>query len=260
MPTAKQIEDALFALAPKEGAMSWDNVGLLIGDPQKEILRILVALDVTEAVTEEALRRGCDLIVAHHPVMNCKWYPVQTLREDDAHGRLYRKLVREDLAVICMHTNLDVAPGGVCDVLADVLKVVDPGPLAEDGIGRCGDLADGPLPLKEFASRVCTALGCSNLRYADGGKLVRRVAVGGGACGEYWQLAIAQDCDTFVTADLSYHDFLDAAAAGLNLIDAGHFPTENGICPALLRYLQRQFPETEALLSAVHRDVIQYLF
>ena len=100
------------------------------------------------------------------------------------------------------------------------------------------------------------SLGCSALRYRDGGKHVHRVAVGGGACGDYIPQAIALGCDTFVTSDLSYHDFLDTQ--GLNLIDAGHFPTENVICSAIKAYLDRSFPETETVISTVHQDVIQY--
>ena len=82
MPTVREIEQALFRLAPKEGAMDWDNVGQLLGDPEAEVRRVLVALDITEAVADEAIAENCQLIVSHHPVMNCKWLPVQTVRQD----------------------------------------------------------------------------------------------------------------------------------------------------------------------------------
>ena len=156
-----------------------------------------------------------------------------------------------------MHTNLDVARGGVNDILAKTLKLVDPGPLMEDGIGRIGMLQP-PMPLAEFARNVCRALGCNGLRYADAGRPVHRVAVGGGACGDYESAAIAAGCDTFVTADLSYHQFLDAPGKGLNLIDAGHFPTEDPICAELVSYLTGQFPELAVAKSTSHREVIQY--
>jgi putative NIF3 family GTP cyclohydrolase 1 type 2 len=92
-----------------------------------------VALDVTQTVAQEAAAMGAELIVAHHPVMNCTWLPVQTVREDRPQGRLLRYLVQQRLSAICMHTNLDVAAGGVNDVLAEALKLVDPGP---SGPGR----------------------------------------------------------------------------------------------------------------------------
>ena len=121
MPTVREIEQALFRLAPKEGAMDWDNVGQLLGDPEAEVRRVLVALDITEAVADEAIAENCQLIVSHHPVMNCKWLPVQTVRQDTPQGHLLLKILRSGLSAICMHTNLDVAPGGVNDALAAAL-------------------------------------------------------------------------------------------------------------------------------------------
>ena len=257
MPTAREIEKSLFAFAPKEGAMDWDNVGLLVGDPDAEVRRVLVALDVTAAVAEEAVQKDCQLIVAHHPVMNCRWLPVQTLREDTPQGRLLRRLTRAGVGAICMHTNLDVAPGGVNDALASALGLEDPGPFLENGLGRIGHLA-APVPRAEFAARTAQALGCSGLRYADAGKPVYRVAVGGGACGEYADAAADAGCDTFVTSDLGYHAFLDAEGKGVNLIDAGHFPTENPVCQVLSDVLRARFPALCVEISASHREVIQY--
>ena len=156
-----------------------------------------------------------------------------------------------------MHTNLDVAQGGVNDALAQVLRLEDPGPLSGDGIGRVGTLS-APMPLAEFAAFVCRALGANGVRYADAGRMVSRVAVGGGACGEYEAAALAAGCDTFVTSDLKYHQFLDAPGKGINLIDAGHFPTEDPVCARLLAYLSEHFPELQVTKSASHREVIQY--
>lgn len=257
MPTARQIEQSLFMLAPLALKMDWDNVGLLVGEPEQEIRKVLVALDITPAVAEEAIALGAELIVAHHPLINCKWLPVQTVRNDTPQGALLIRLLKNGVSAICMHTNLDAAAGGVNDALAAALRVDDPGPLNEEGIGRVGTLRH-PLPLRAFVAQVSRALGCNGLRYADAGKAVHRVAVGGGACGDFVEQAIALGCDTFVTADLSYHQFLDAAPKGINLIDAGHFPTENVICPVIQDYLKKAFPELEIALSASHREVIQY--
>ena len=123
MSTVREIEQALFTLAPKEAAMSWDNVGQLLGDPEMEVSRVLVALDITEAVADEAIASGCQLVVAHHPVMNCKWLPVQTVRSDTPQGHLLLKLLRNGVSAVCMHTNLDLAEGGVNDCLAETLKL-----------------------------------------------------------------------------------------------------------------------------------------
>ncbi|MBQ5739906.1 MAG: Nif3-like dinuclear metal center hexameric protein [Oscillospiraceae bacterium] len=256
MITAGEIEHKLYDWAPKELAYEWDNVGLLVGDSAQEVRRVLVALDITQAVAEEAVRLGAQLIVAHHPVMNCTWHPVQTLREDDAQGKLLRTLVRNDISAICMHTNLDIAEGGVNDCLAEKLGLSDILPLGEDKIGRIGTLSC-ELPLEQFLQVVVKSLSSNGLRYIDGGKAVKKVAVGGGACRDYIPQAIALGCDTFVTSDLKYNDFLDTA--GLNLVDAGHFPTENVVLPAMVSYLQTAFPALEIVRSASHdREVIQY--
>ncbi|MEG1683222.1 MAG: Nif3-like dinuclear metal center hexameric protein [Oscillospiraceae bacterium] len=252
------MERELFVLAPAALAESWDNVGLLLGDPDRGVTRVLVALDVTEAVADEAIAWGAELIVAHHPVMNCHWSPVQSVRSDTPQGHLLCKLLRSEIAVICMHTNLDATPGGVNDALAAALRVNDPGPLdTATGIGRVGTLAE-PLALRAFVRQVRTALRGNGLRYADAGKPVFRVAVGGGACGDFIDRAVELGCDTFVTADLGYHAFMDAKGKGINLIDAGHFPTEDVVCPVLVAYLQKTFPPVEILKSTSHCEVIQY--
>lgn len=257
MPTVREIEQALFELAPGEAAMEWDNVGHLLGDPDQAVERVLVALDITEGVADEAIASGCQLIVAHHPVMNCRWTPVQNIRDDTFQGHLFLKLLRNNVSAICMHTNLDIAWGGVNDALAQRLELVDPGPLCENGLGRVGEYPES-VALADYVRFVCQALGCNGLRYADAGKPVRRVAVGGGSCGEFEDDAIRAGCDTFVTADLSYHQFLDAAGKGINLIDAGHFPTEDPVCEKVITYLTDRFPELAVSKSASHKEVIQY--
>ena len=200
---------------------------------------------------------GVERIVSHHPVMNCAWSPVQTLRDDKPQGRLLLRLVEGGIAAICMHTNLDSAQRGVNDLLAKALHLADPVPLHESGIGRHGFLPE-PMGLPEFVRFVSQTLGCNGVRYAGAGRPVFHVAVGGGACGDFENDAIAAGCDTFVTSDLSYHQFLDAAGKGITLIDAGHFPTEDLICGEIVSYLSARFPQLAVTKSASHREVIQY--
>ena len=260
MPTVREIEQRLYALSPKELAFPWDNVGQLLGDPEQEVKRVLVALDITEAVADEAIEQGCQLIVAHHPVMNCKWLPVQSVRNDTPQGHLLLKLLLNGVSAICMHTNLDASEGGVNDCLAEALELIDPGPLewGEERLCRVGTLRE-PMELADFAKFVCEKLGANGVRFAGKGGKVYRVAVGGGSCIESQDAAIAVGCDTFVTSDIKYHDFLDAAGKGINLIDAGHFPTEDPVCNKIISYLSTQFPELAVTKSASHREVIQYV-
>ena len=181
MTTVRDIETFLYAWAPRETAESWDNVGLLVGRGDREVHRVLAALDVTPAVAAEAAELGADLIVAHHPVMNVRWHEqeMQTLRDDTRLGGLLTYLVRHDLSAICMHTNLDAAEGGVNDQLAKALGLTDTIPLNEQKIGRIGTLSC-EKPLEQFLHDVVKSLGCRGLRYRSGGRPVRRVAVGGG--------------------------------------------------------------------------------
>lgn len=258
MPTVREVEAALYRLAPKELAMEWDNVGLLIGRPDQKADKVLVALDVTEAVAEEAVEQGANLIVAHHPVMNCAWSPVQTIRDDNPQGRLFLKLIENGIAAICMHTNLDAAEGGVNDALAARLGLAQVEKLpGGDGIVRAGELP-GSMALPSFLRWVKATLQPNGIRFVSGGRPVSRVAVGGGACGDYLHSAAENGCDAFVTADLKYNQFLDAKALGLTVIDAGHFPTEDVVCPALVKYLEKEFPGVSIEKSASHREVIQY--
>ena len=254
MPTVGEVEGALFEFAPRECAMDWDNVGLLVGRPEREVQKVLVSLDITDEVIEEAGRWEAGLIVAHHPVI---FNGQKSVTDRDVVGRRLLGLMEWRLAAICMHTNLDCAEWGVNDVLARSLGIGEPERFTGEGVGRCGWLAQ-PTDLPEFLQRITWALGCNGIRYVDAGRPVHRVAVGGGACGEFEDAAIAAGCDTFVTSDLSYHQFVDAKSKGINLIDAGHFPTEDVICDPLIDYLGERFPGLEIKKSEVHREVIQY--
>lgn len=259
MPTVHDIERAIFAAAPKELAMQWDNVGHLVGNPGQEVHRVLVALDITPWVVEEAVATHADLIVAHHPVMNVHWHSdqMQTLRDDTRLGSILLTMIRNNISAICMHTNLDIASGGINDILAEMLGLEDIRPLGDDGVGRVGALPE-ELSVEEFLALLKDRLHPNGIRYTPGKPSIKTVGVGGGACGDYLCQAAQQGCDAFVTADLKYNQFLDDRPPDLTLIDAGHFPTEDVMCLPMVEYLQEQFPGLEAEKSYSHREVIQY--
>ena len=255
MASVHDIEQALYELAPRELAAEWDNVGLLAGRWDREVHKVLVSLDVTAAVAEEARQWGAELIAAHHPVI---FHPVKRVTDQDPAGEILLRLAEHGIAAVCMHTNLDAAQGGVNDALAAALQLEEVAPLeGGGGIARTGRLPR-PVSVPDFLFAVQEALGAGGLRCTDGAKPISRVAVGGGACGEFLWAAAAAGCDAFVTADVKYNQFLDAAALGLTLVDAGHFPTEDVVCPVLARYLSERFPELAVRKSASHREVIQY--
>ena len=255
MVIINDIYTFLNEIAPVRYQMDFDNAGFLVGDGGAVVKKALLALDITDAVIAEAIELRAQLIVSHHPLI---FTPLRHATTDDLAGRKVLTMARHGISAICMHTNLDVAPGGVNDALAAALGLEDPGPLGDpEGLCRMGTLAS-PMPLQEFAKHVCRALQANGVRYAGDSGPVRKVAVGGGACGDYEDAAIAAGCDVFVTSDLSYHQFLDAAGKGIRLIDAGHFPTENPVCTVLAEYLRGRFPGLTVTKSASHREVIQY--
>lgn len=262
MPKVREIEEFLFSIAPKYMKEDWDNVGHLCGRADAEVTRLLVSLDPFEAVIEEAKAAGAQLVVSHHPLI---FGAAKSVTDADATGRALLSAIEGGVAVISMHTNLDSAPGGVNDCLAAALGLTDVGVLApagkdeagrEYGLGRVGTVPEQSL--SEFAMLVKTALGCEGLRFADAGRPVRRVAVGGGACGEFMAQALALGCDTFVTSDIKYNGFIDARDFRLNLIDAGHYQTEQVVCPYLAAQLSAGFPALDVLLSKTRTDAAEW--
>ena len=255
MSTIREIRDYLLSLAPAAWKEDWDNVGLLCGRQAVEVSRILVALDVTMEVAREAVDQQAQLIVSHHPLL----FSTQSLSDETEHGALLYYLASHNIAVISMHTNLDSAPDGVNDRLAQCLGLANIRTFTGEayGIGRIGEVAEQSLA--EFAAFTAGQLHAGGIRYADGGKPVRCVAVGGGACMDFLPQAIAAGCDTFVTGDVKYHQFQKAATLGVNLIDAGHFPTEDPICEVLCRKLTAQFPDILTEKSKIHADCVKFL-
>ena len=260
MATVREIFQELDRWAPFETQMDFDDAGFLVGRGDREVRKILVSLDITEAVAEEAAAWGADLIVSHHPVI---FHPVKRLTDETPTGRTLLALAERGVAAICAHTNLDAAQGGVNVCLAQALELTELEQLCQDGVdrngqpygvGRVGLCHAAGLSAGEYAAFVKEKLSAAGVRFADGGKPVRRVAVGGGSCGSMLSDALAAGCDTFVTADVKYDQFLEAKALGLTLMDAGHYATENVVCPKLVQYLALKFPGIPIQLSQVHRE------
>lgn len=265
MATVREIVRYLDGLAPFSLQMDFDNAGFLVGRGDRPVSRILVSLDITEEVAAEAGELGAELIVAHHPVI---FHPAKSVTDATPEGRILLALTERKIAAVCAHTNLDAVAGGVNDALAQRLGLVQLEQLHQDGvdasgrpygIGRVGNTTGVPSYAPAFAAFVKEALGANGVRYVDARRPVRRVAVGGGACADMLGDALALGCDTFVTSDVSYHVFLNARALNLNLIDAGHYPTENVVCPVLAKWLSAGFPKVEILTTQRHKEVFSYL-
>ena len=262
MATVADILHYIETLAPCSMKESWDNVGLNCGHLDRQVTKILVALDPFAHVCQEAKDFGAQLLVTHHVLI----FQPDFLTDADEQGRNALFLIENGIAHINAHTNLDVAPGGVNDCLAAKLglsgvRVIHPSGVDEAGrewgLLRCGYTEEQSLA--SFLTFVKEALGCEGLRYVDGGKPVRKVAVGGGSCGSEMLEAVDAGCDTFVTSDIKYNQFWDAKDLGLNLIDAGHFYTENPVVFYLAAKIQAAFPEIAVKISETHCDCMKFL-
>ena len=262
MATVADVLNFIETLAPRSMKMDWDNVGLLCGSKSTQVSKILIALDPFEHVCQEAAEWGAELIITHHPII---FQAMKSITDDNSIGRGIMTLIRSDISAINAHTNLDQAPGGVNDVLAQTLgleniQVISPVGTNEDGIPygllRCGEVE--AQSLVSFLETVKQNLHCDGLRYVDGGKPVHKVAVGGGSCAGAMLDALAAGCDTFVTADIKYNQFWDAKELGLNLIDAGHFHTENPVVAVLAEKIAAAFPKVDVKISENHGDCMKF--
>ena len=259
MKTVQQIYEAIQKKAPFQYQLGFDNAGFLVGRRNAPVDRVLIALDITRDVVDEAVELGAQLIVSHHPVI---WEGVKQLTDVTSGGDLLLTMAEHGIAAICAHTNLDAVAEGVNDALACKLGLTQVEQLSQDGvdeqgkpygIGRIGQVE--AQSLETFAVLVKQRLGAACVRVVDSGKPVHRVAVGGGSCGSMLGDVVAAGCDTFVTADVKYDVFLAAKAQGLNLLDAGHYPTENVVCPVLEGCLKEAFPPLRVEISQRHREV-----
>lgn len=261
MATVADILNFIETIAPRSMKESWDNVGLNCGRLDAEVTKILVALDPFDEACREARDFGAQLLVTHHVLI----HQLGFITDADPQGRRILFLIENGIAHINAHTNLDCAPGGVNDVLAAKLGLQNVevlNPTGTDSEGRpWGLIRMGtvePQSVEAFLEGVTSGLGCPGLRYVISGKDVHKVAVGGGSCGGALAEVAAAGCDTFVTADIKYNLFRDAFDLGINLIDAGHFYTENPVCTYLAEQLQKAFPDLTVKVSETHHDCMKF--
>lgn len=247
--TVQEILQELKAFAPPELACSWDNVGLLV-DAGRPVDKVLTALDITAAVVEEAAQAGCQLIVSHHPVI---FDPMKRITAED----IPALLLKNGISGICMHTNLDAAPGGVNDTLADLLGIArESRRNFADDCGRIGAVA--PTTTAVLA-RFCAETLHSGVKYVDSGKPVTCLAEVSGAGGSYLQQAIDEGADCLVTGEAAHHIALLAKQKGVGLVVAGHWGTEQGIADVLAARLHTAFPQLEVRHATADTDPYTYL-
>lgn len=243
MTTVGEIYGFLDAIAPFEYQMDFDNSGLLVGDENKEVESVLVSLDITNGVVKEAVGLGCGLIISHHPVI---FTPIRSLMIDSP---VY-SLAASGISAICAHTNLDDADGGVNACLAEKLEIIGAGKVEGCDTGLLGRL-DKPYTPPKFACFVRDRLGCGAVQFVEGSSMIEKVAVIGGAGGEYIDLMFDAGADAVVTGEVKHHILIDAQDNGKSLIVAGHFNTEAVVLEPLAERLRMRFPKVKFVVSGI---------
>lgn len=258
MNSVQDVFNELNAIAPIELQMDFDNAGLLIGDRNKTVNKIIVALDITSAVINEAIEIGAQLIVSHHPVI---WNAMKQVSSDNVQQAHVMKLIENGISAICMHTNLDIADGGVNDVLMHVLGLNPIGSLQQvsdkTGVGRYG-MYSRSQTIEDMLKLCKTKLHCNGIKYVCCSNCVKTIGVMGGSGGNAILDAKKLGCDTYITSDIKYDQFLLAKEININLLDVGHFNSENVIIPVVAEYLQDKVSDAEVYTSAVHEQVEQF--
>lgn len=246
--TVREIYDYLNSLYPVSTACDFDNAGLLVGDPETEVKKALISLDCTLNTVKKAAENGCQLIITHHPVI---FEPLKNVLS----GSVVYELISNGISVISMHTNLDIADGGVSDSLCKAMGLTEIKPYtASDGfLLRCGAIS--PVSAESFAERLKTALGGS-IKYVDGGRTIEKVLVCSGSGGEFIEDAINGGFDALVTAEIKHHQFILAATGGISVFDGGHFNTEDIVIEPLKTVLSEKFGSVEFITD--HSNSIKY--
>lgn len=261
----KELINYFESFAPLETSESYDNPGLAVGDEKAEINRVLIALDITDEVIDEAIEKKAELIFTHHPMLFSR---PDSVTNESVQGRKIIKILKNNINAYSAHTNLDKVINGMNDVIMEVLGFSEYSVLSTIdseggiGIGRISDTEK--IHLSDLAKKIGKALGAETIRFSgEPEKLISKVAVVNGSGADFINSAQEAGADVLVTGDTKYHDILNALDEGLCVIDAGHFSTEWSIFTKLAIKLLDKFNENhetiEYLVSENSRDVYQYV-
>jgi dinuclear metal center YbgI/SA1388 family protein len=253
----------LDTIAPFAMAEPWDNVGLMVGDPDRQVSGILIGLDPTESLLHEALALNLNTILTHHPLI---FHPLKTIPNNTPMGRILKTALGHDLSLIACHTNLDLVAAGVSNALAEKIGLRDTRPLVEQdpatpgqspGFGKIGTL---PVPLSsdQFLSLLLTALAAPGLQFAGSlPEKIHRVALCGGSGSDLAETAWRMGAQVYITGEVKHSVARWAEDAGFGVIDAGHYPTENLIVPVLAEMLKKSCANrgfTPTITTTVQQD------
>lgn len=239
MITVSDVYNFLNSISPVDTACDFDNVGILVGDRNFKVEKIVVALDCDNSAVDKAIENNAQLIVTHHPVI---FEPLRSVTENDI---VYR-LIKNNISVISMHTNLDVAQNGVTDTLCRVLGLSDIEPfLAHDGF-QIRSATTNIESAENLACHIQSVLG-GRVRFTESASPISRILVCSGSGGDFLQDAICGGFQALITADVKHNVFVKASDYKIAVFDAGHYETENIIVNPLCERLKNKFESIEVM-------------
>ena len=262
MYTVKNLYDIMDKIAPFCNVDQHDNSGINVGNPDDKVTKVLLALDITIDTVEEAKAKGAYLIISHHPVI---YNPLYTVSDKNPACLA----VKYGIACICCHTPLDMADGGINDILYDKFK--EPFGLAEQaetlciviqsngqGYGKVCDMSKEFTP-SELAKTAKEILGCTTVRYTDGYCKIKRIAFCGGGAGFLIEQAVKMGADAYITGDVKHDQLITAGNMGVTIIDCGHYHTENIAVPYLKKRLEAELPDIDFIIAETNTDPASYI-
>lgn len=255
---ANEIIRIIENVCPEKLAYPWDNVGLLCGDGEKEVKKILVTLDTNINTVKEAVEKGADMIVSHHPIL---LGGIKRIDYKTAVGQMLKLLIENNITLFAAHTNMDTASGGINDRLAQMFSLTDVKILDQHtddetaGLGRIGKLKS-PVKFSDFA-KMCSEILNTPVRAAgDFDKVITTVAVASGSCSEVIPVAKDKGAEVIITGDMKYHNMIDMTELGICVIDAGHYPTEICVMDIFADILKNTDVE---IIKSENKDIFKFI-
>ncbi len=246
---------------PAELAEDWDNVGVLLGDPQSKALRVLTCLTLTPDVAAEAVDKKVDLIVSHHPIL---FRAIQKITTATSEGAMLLRLIQAGIVVYSPHTAFDSAANGINQQIADRFGLTGIQPLrpGDDGqtlgAGRFGDLPK-KMTLQELTTRIRGEFDLPAVQFAgDANATVQRLGIACGSAAEFLSDARKAGCQAFLTGEARFHSALEARTEGIGLILIGHYASERPAVEQLATVIATEFPSLTVEASEVETDPLQW--
>lgn len=250
MTTVKDLYNFIDSFAPFDSAMSYDNVGVLVGDMDLEVKKVLLALDITKEVIGEAVLNDCDMIISHHPVI---FNPIKNISSRS----IPYMLAQNKITALCAHTNLDIAENGVNYCLAKALEMENISPMSE--FGFVGNFKTEFNTVKDCARFVKEKLNANGVRFTETNKTINKVAVCSGSGGFAVHEAAVCGADVLITGEIKHNQIMEANEIGIAIIDAGHFKTEDVVIDPLKKLLSENFLDVNFKRSLSCSDKINYV-